>query len=129
MATMDLKNLNRKQLLELLLKQTKKVEQLQCQMKALEEQLAAEQNKVNEGMLIRELINRLEQQCLQRELEADRKIEDANKKIEEAERIIEKMGFSQNAQETEWNDVKNADNAFTSTGDALDDFFSSVIGK
>lgn len=123
----DLKKLNRKQLLELLLKQTLRVEELEAKLVEAEKQLAAHN-----------MIEEMERRCKQREAAAEQKLLQAMKKITEAEQAIaaakEASVRTAHAEKKE-----SAEEKMTSKeskpikenrpADALDAFFAGVTGK
>lgn len=128
----DLKKLNRKQLLELLLKQTLRVEELEAKLTEAEKQLAAHN-----------MIEEMEKHCRQREAEAEQKLLQAMKKITEAEHVIaaakeaaakvsvEKKETDKEKQTSEKSKAVKAEKKTEDNkpADALDAFFAGVIGK
>ncbi len=123
----ELKKLNRKQLLELLLKQSLRVEELEKKLEEVQKQLD-EQN----------LFKEMELRCEQREAEAQLKIVEATRIIAEAEQAIEAAkGVVQTkpavkeplAEETVTSEPAQVEQETEeSNNDVLDAFFLGVIG-
>jgi len=133
---MDLKKLNRKQLLELLLKQTMRVEELEQQLLIKDNLIQEMEQKLNEMDLIRQakgMLEEMEKNCAVREAEAEKKIKEANSIIVRVEGII---ASSKNNGSTEKSAVENTHSEKkeipkkkSESKDILDDFFSGVIGN
>ena len=143
MASMDLKKLNRKQLLELLLKQTARTEELEKQLLEKEQRLYEIEQKIKDIDLMQQIkgmFEDMERKCTAREAEAERKIiaansmiVKANEKIAQAEKLLlAGRDVSETKNPVSGNDVSGESNCAKEKkqgNDILQDFFVGVIGK